>query len=141
MIDSRRIEDLHPELQVRANKLIALCAASGIKITVTATLRDIEFQNSLYAKGRTTPGPKVTNAKGGDSFHNYGYAFDVVPVVDGNAVWGTSGKDGELWRRVGELGKACGLEWGGDWVSFKDLPHFQYTNGLTIAQVRNGRRL
>lgn len=141
MINSRKIEDLHPKVQPLARKLIEVCAAEGIKIQVTATLRDFEYQNSLYAQGRTKPGPIVTNAKGGQSLHNYGVAFDVVPVRDGKAVWGTTGADGALWRRIGVLGASLGLEWGGDWKSLKDLPHFQYTGGLSLANFQAGRTL
>lgn len=141
MINSRKVEDLHPKVQVLAKKLIEVCAAVGIKIQVTATLRDNEYQNALYAQGRTKPGPKVTNAKGGQSLHNYGVAFDIVPVRDGKAVWGTTGADGRLWQQIGALGRSVGLEWGGDWVSFKDLPHFQYTGGLTLANFQAGRTL
>lgn len=145
MINSRKIEDLHPKVQVKARQFLTLCeqefAGSGIKVQITATLRDSEYQDALYAQGRTKPGPVVTKAKGGQSLHNYGVAFDFVPVRGGVAVWGTSGEDGKLWRRIGEIGKSIGLEWGGDWVSFKDLPHFQYTGGLSLAAFQAGRTL
>ena len=92
----------------------------------------------LYAKGRTTPplgkANIVTNARGGQSWHNFGLAFDIV-VLD------TIGKEDwdirhPAWKAVAALGKSVGLEWGGDWVSFKDYPHFQYTAGLTLVQAR-----
>ncbi|TLY41369.1 MAG: M15 family metallopeptidase [Nitrospirae bacterium] len=76
----------------------------------------------------------VTKAKGGQSYHNFGLAFDIV-VLDslGKADWDTNHPG---WKKAGDLGKSVGLEWGGDWKSFKDLPHFQYTGGLTLEECR-----
>jgi peptidoglycan L-alanyl-D-glutamate endopeptidase CwlK len=65
----------------------------------------------------------------------------VVPLRFGKPVWGTSGEDGELWKKVGELGKAQGLEWAGDWKKFKEFPHFQFTWGLTLADFQEGKTL
>jgi peptidoglycan L-alanyl-D-glutamate endopeptidase CwlK len=93
----------------------------------------------LYAKGRTVPpvGRKhrVTMAKGGQSYHNFGLAFDIV-VLDavGKADWDASHPG---WAHAGALGKSVGLEWGGDWTGFKDWPHFQYSGGLSLAQCRS----
>ena len=76
----------------------------------------------------------VTNAKGGYSWHNFGLAFDIV-VLDalGKGDWNTSHP---AWKRVGGLGKSVGLEWGGEWKQLKDLPHFQYTGGLSLSTCR-----
>lgn len=68
--------------------------------------RSIEEQNALYAQGRTKPGNIVTNAKRGQSNHNYGIAFDVA-IWNGNTiVWDRD------WNKIGTIGKSCGLEWG-----------------------------
>lgn len=83
------------------------------------------------------PGKKVTNAKGGQSFHNFRVAFDVVPLVNGKAVWSDSG----LWQHIGKLGKDLGLEWAGDWRTFKEMPHFQFTQGLTLKDFQQGKNL
>lgn len=138
MITSRDLIELFPAVRVRAEKFIAACSADGINLLVTCTYRDYEAQNALYAQGRTTKGARVTNAKGGQSFHNFRVALDVVPLRNGKPVWGTSGVDGQLWKRVGAIGKSCGFEWAGDWKTFKEYPHFQYTGGLTIEQLRAG---
>lgn len=135
MINSRNIEDLLPRTKDKALFFQQQCAEEGIDIIFTSTYRDIESQEALYAQGRTKPGQIVTDARGGDSFHNYRVAFDVVPVVNGKAVWG----DKQLWERIGVIGKLCGLEWGGSWKGFKDRPHFQDTNGFTIADYKAGR--
>lgn len=142
MINSRDLFELDPVVRALAEKLIAACAVEGIRIQVTSTYRDHEAQADIYAQGRTKPGKIVSHAQPGDSFHNWRVAFDVVPIRDGKAVWGTTGADLALWQRVGALGRSVGLEWGGDWLGRKrDMPHFQYTGGLTLAQFKAGRNL
>lgn len=141
MINSRKLEDLHPLVQAKARLMIERCRQAGIDLLVTSTYRDFESQDALYAQGRTVPGQKVTNARAGQSFHNYRVAFDVVPVVNGKPVWSTSGASGQLWQQVGAIGKSCGLEWAGDWKTFREYPHFQYTGGLKLADLQAGRTL
>jgi peptidoglycan L-alanyl-D-glutamate endopeptidase CwlK len=140
MTDSRSLDDLHPRVAALARQLIGQCAAENIDLLVTCTWRDHAAQDVLYAQGRTRPGKIVTHAQGGQSLHNWRVAFDVVPLRGGEPVWGTQGADAGLWRRVGEIGEAIGLEWGGRW-KFLDMPHFQYTAGLTLADFQSGRTL
>ena len=139
MITSRDLKELSPAVRTRAEKFVADCEAEGIDLVVTCTYRDDEAQDALYAQGRTVKGIRVTNAKAGQSFHQFRVALDVVPMRNGKPVWNTSGEDGKLWKRVGAIGKSCGFEWAGDWKTFKEYPHFQYTAGLTLEQLRNGR--
>ena len=134
MINSRSLDDLAPPAKQRAEAFIAAAKVKGIDLLVTSTYRDSDSQNALYAQGRTTPGNIVTRAKAGQSWHNWRCAFDVVPLVNGKAIW----DDQAMWKQVGEIGKACGLEWAGDWKTFKEYPHFQYTGGLTLAQLNQG---
>lgn len=141
MINSRKLEDLNPVVEEKARDFLALCKAEGIEVIVTSTYRDAESQNALYAQGRTAPGKKVTNAKAGQSWHNWRVAFDVVPLRNGKPVWGTTGEDLKLWRRIGAIGKSCGLEWAGDWRTFREFPHFQFTGGLSLADFQAGRTL
>lgn len=139
MINSRKLEDLHPTVREKALKMEKQCEAElGIDLVFTSTYRDNESQDSLYAIGRTVKGAKVTNAKAGYSWHNFRLAFDVVPVRNGKPIWKTTGEEGKLWAAIGRIGKECGLEWGGDFKSLKDLPHFQDSKGLTLAQLRSG---
>jgi len=138
MINSRSLDDLLPPVKERVEKFLNSAKAAGIDLLITSTYRDNASQNVLYAQGRTTPGKKVTNAKAGQSWHNYRCAVDVVPVVAGKPRWDV--KD-EVWQQVGALGKAAGLEWAGDWKKFKEYPHFQYTGGLTLAQLQSGAKI
>ena len=141
MENSRKITDLHPKVQVMAHAMIEACKSAGFDILITSTYRDAESQNALYAQGRTKKGAIVTNARAGQSWHNYRLAFDIVPLRNGKPVWGTSGADGKLWKDIAKIGKACGLEWAGDWVSMKEYPHFQYTGGLTLKDLQAGKQL
>jgi peptidoglycan L-alanyl-D-glutamate endopeptidase CwlK len=135
MINSRNLADLIPQAKERVEKFIELCKNAGIDLLITSTYRDIESQNALYSQGRTTVGKIVTNAKGGDSYHNYRCAVDVVPLINGKPDWDSSSP---IWSKLGKLGKEAGLEWAGDWRSFREFAHFQYTSGLVIAQLKTG---
>ena len=108
-------------------------------------LRTFEDQDELYSQGRTKPGQIVTNARGGDSLHNYGLAADYV--LDGQPdkpgiqwSWDTKADfnaDGRNdWMQMGEIAESCGLEWGGRWKRFPDLPHVQNRYGLTLAEIK-----
>jgi peptidoglycan L-alanyl-D-glutamate endopeptidase CwlK len=113
---SNRIEDLEPVTRAMCEQLMA--ARPDLKLT--HTLRTLEEQGHLYAKGRTLPGAIVTNAKPGSSAHNYGMAFDVAFV--GKKPYPS---DTSLWEAVGQAGEAVGLAWGGRWRRIKDYPHFE----------------
>lgn len=141
MINSRSIKDLHPYVKTKAQEFIQACADQGVFILITSTYRDNESQNALYAQGRTTPGKIVTNAKGGNSFHQYKVALDFVPLRDGKAVWGTTGEDGKLWKKAIEIAKSVGFESASEWKTFKELPHLQITLGLTLADLKAGKTI
>lgn len=55
---------LHPLLDYRLETLLKKCAKKGIYLIITEGFRTKEYQDVLYAKGRTKPGKIVTNAKG-----------------------------------------------------------------------------
>lgn len=116
----REIATLLPEVRPIARALVQKAAASGIQIRIIDGTRTWAEQDALYAKGRTAPGKIVTNARGGHSNHNFGIAFD-VGVFSGDRYLGESPK----YRAVGVLGMELGLEWGGNWTSIVDQPHFQ----------------
>jgi len=136
MINSRKLEDLHPKVKTLCEKFIASCNKQGIDILITSTYRDGESQSALYAQGRTAPGKIVTNAKAGQSFHNWRVAFDFVPLVNGKAQW----NDTALFTKCGEIAEAVGLEWAGRWKKFKELAHCQYTNGLSLLDFQSGKQ-
>ena len=108
-----------------------------IKICISQTLRTFKDQENLYAQGRTQGGRVVTNAMPGDSFHNYGLAADIAFVgIDPYLEKKSKSEQDFYWMEVGRIAKINGLEWGGDFKSFKDRPHMQMSFGLTIAQIK-----
>lgn len=105
-----------------AQELIRLAAESGINLRVTEGYRSPERQNELYAQGRTAPGNRVTNARGGQSNHQKRTAFDVVVLNDkGQPDW-----ESPHWDELGKFAEMLGLNWGGNFKSIKDRPHFEW---------------
>lgn len=139
MINSRDLKELLPPVKKRVDSFLAAAKAAGIDLLVTSTYRDNASQDALYAQGRTAPGKIVTNAKAGQSWHNYRCAIDVVPIVNGKPCWDTKHP---VWQQIGALGKQAGLEWAGDWRGkLKEMAHFQWTGGLTMAQLAAGNKI
>lgn len=123
---------LYPKVSKMRDLLILVCKFAGFPLVVTSEYRSIEEQDKLYAQGRTTPGQIVTNARGGESFHNYKVAFDVAIVKNGIY-------DYNIPPVVGWIGNLIGLTWGGSWKSFVDRPHFQYEGGYTLQDFQVGK--
>lgn len=132
---SRDIKDLHPLVAQKAQQFLDMCKAQGLNVIITSTYRSSEEQNALYAQGRTKPGAVVTNAKGGDSYHNWKVALDFAPVVNGVVPWNNKA----LFLRIADIGVKCGFESGAYWTTFLDLPHLQMTLGYTLDDFKAGR--
>jgi peptidoglycan L-alanyl-D-glutamate endopeptidase CwlK len=132
-------KDLNNVVRDLMDKFIVLCKKNGVDVLITQGVRTTEYQNSLYAQGRTTPGKIVTNCKGGYSPHNYGLAFDFVLLTNGRVDWDSRNKN---WEKAGKIGESIGLTWGGRWRApyMVDLPHFEYMFGLSITDLRKGKR-
>jgi peptidoglycan L-alanyl-D-glutamate endopeptidase CwlK len=134
-----KIQFAHPKIRqqllsdyTNANNLLG----KGSRLRFSHVYRTNAEQDILFNKR-----PKVTNAKGGQSIHNYGLAFDIVLLYDNDcngtfeeASWSQIkdyDKDGIAdWKEVTNYFKSKGWEWGGDWTSFKDAPHFQMDFGF-----------
>ena len=131
-----RINTLDPKVRLKAMAHLKACDLNNIWLRITHGERTFAAQDLLYAQGRTMPGKIVTNAKGGQSWHNFCFAYDVVPLdANGKAIWDTNNP---IWQTVIDLGKESGMEHGikvGKWI---DMPHFQYTfnKKLTLATAR-----
>ena len=157
-----KIATLHPKIRQRVldayiyinNKLLG----KGVRLRFVYTTRTNEEQNELFAQGRTKLFDKkgkrlgkVTNAKGGESIHNYHLAWDIVLLLDkdGDGKFESAtyemldfDKDGKAdWMECVEYFKSIGATWGGSW-RFVDKPHFEMTFGhswRTLKQmVENG---
>lgn len=131
----RDITLCHPRLQALAERLVEECNKQGLKIKIGETLRTVAEQDALYAQGRTKPGAIVTNAPGSSfsSCHQWGIAFDFFRNDGLGAYYDNDG----FFTNVGRIGVSLGLEWGGNWKSPVDKPHFQLPNwGSTTAGIK-----
>ena len=117
-ISSERIAKLHVCMRDRITRFINAIEALGLTPRISQGLRTIQEQNELYAQGRTKKGNIVTNAKGGESWHNFGVAIDLCFINTDGSI------DFNVPDRVGNMAKEFKLEWGAKW-SFPDKPHFQ----------------
>ena len=124
----KNLSFLHPEMIKFANELLS---CSPYDLVITSGARTAEQQNELYQQGRTKKGQVVTNCDGykvksNHQLHSdgYGYAFDIAVIVDGKISW-----DPKYYKEVAnssrDLMKKYNVEWGGDWKSLKDYPHFE----------------
>lgn len=143
--DAPEETQLNPIVATNTNLLIQRAKAKNIQIIITEDIRTISKQNELYNSGRSTAGLIITNAKGGESYHNYGLAIDyALKDATGNIIWDLEydgNNNGEAdWIEVANIGKQLGFEWGGDWKQFPDYPHLQMSFGLSIEQLKKGLR-
>ena len=122
------------EARVWLERAARAAAAYGMEVKVICGTRSWAEQDALYAKGRTAAGPRVTNARGGASWHNYGVAFDIgLFKADGSYV--TDG--GPYKKLVQVVGVPVGFEWGGVWKKLPDVPHFQWVARYeTLAELK-----
>lgn len=143
--DAPPVTGIHPVVLDQKNKLVAKAREIGIKIIITDGYRSDEEQNRLYKQGRSTEGDIVTNAQAGESMHNYGLAIDfALQLKDGSVIWDMeydgNGNGKSDWMEVVAIAKDLGFQWGGDWTNFPDYPHLQIDFGLTIRDLKRGKR-
>lgn len=133
--NSRDLNLLHPKVKNLAESFIvqanAFLANKGYQVKVISTLRNNKEQAEIYAQGRTKPGKIVTNAGPGKSVHNFGCAFDIGIFRDG--IYNPPDAD-KYFDLIAPIGRTLGLEWGGDWKSIKDRPHYQYTGKYSNSE-------
>lgn len=150
---SRELSDLHRDMEEIANHVICECADDGVDLLIYCTYRSLDEQARLYRQSRPIKvinakarqlkdrgfgflaealirvgpqptGPHVTNAAPGESAHNYGEAFDAVPLVGGKAAWSYA-NNRELWQIYGAACETFDLVWAGNWKTFVEYPHAQ----------------
>ncbi|SHN31236.1 M15 family metallopeptidase [Gracilibacillus kekensis] len=136
---------LHPLVEEASDALIDQAEQKGISIIITDGFRSIEEQNEIYQQGRETDAEIVTYAKGGESYHNYGLAIDfALQPRQGEVIWDLEydgNENGESdWVEVVDIAKSLGFSWGGDFARFKDYPHLQMDFGLSITELKWGKR-
>lgn len=141
----KRLNALHPKIRQKALDAYAEAVRItpvGVHPFITETMRSFERSDALYNQpwdGKDNDGDgkideadeKVTNAKGGQSYHNFALAIDFVNQVNGAAKWVVD----DNWMKVVKVFKKYGFDWGGDWQNFKDYPHFEMTFGYSTKQL------
>lgn len=131
-VSETRLKKIYPRLADLVRKMADTLAQEGIVIRVVQALRTIAEQDALFAQGRTKPGNIVTNARGGQSYHNFGLAVDCVPSKFGpdkpyDPDWNEKNPS---WQRMIAVGTGLGLNSGATWRKLKDFPHFQLTGNF-----------
>ena len=109
-----RLEGIHPDLRKVMDRAIA---TTDIDFTVLEGMRTMSRQRKLVASGAS----RTLRSR-----HLTGHAVDIAPLVDGKVSW-----DWPIYHRLAPTIKRAAqdvgvkIEWGGDWRSFKDGPHWQ----------------
>ncbi|MEO7178597.1 MAG: M15 family metallopeptidase [Allosphingosinicella sp.] len=129
----RNIRSLQCDAQRAARRSLAGIRSDGTDARIISGTRTYAEQTELFRQGRFgNPGPVVTNARAGQSWHNFGLAWDIGLFAGGSYV-----KADRPYRDAAPRGKVRDVEWGGDWTSFKDFPHYQYgTAGKGVSAAR-----
>ena len=127
------IRTLIPAAQAKAREFLNAVKGQPLDYRILSGTRTYAEQNALAAKK-----PKVTNAKGGQSNHNFGIAWDVGIFEGGKYYTGATKKEEKAYADLGKLilSKVSGLEWGGNWKTFTDMPHYQLATGKSVKELR-----
>jgi peptidoglycan L-alanyl-D-glutamate endopeptidase CwlK len=126
---------LVPKAQIAARNFLQI-AINNKDVRIISGTRTYEEQDDLFAQGRTKPGKIVTNAKGGQSNHNFGIAWD-IGLFDSDGSYNTNDADYVSVAQI-VLPDMNIIEWGGNWISFKDFPHYQLTAiSQSVTVIRN----
>ena len=160
---SRRLEDLVDKMREKAEVVKQACReAGGFDLLIYCTRRPLEEQARLFRQSRSRRqidlkiqkyrnrgfpfladilesvgpcyGEHVTNAGPGESWHNFGQAFDAVPLIGGKPAWNYL-KAKPYWDAYGEAVRQAGLYWAGDWLRFREYPHAQLQPGGNPLKV------
>lgn len=135
----RNLAHLQPSTREKVRLWLNDCKAEKLGVWICETLRSFARSDELYAKGRTTPGPIVTNAKAGQSLHGFGFAVDVYPLLpNGEPDFNFDRHPEQMrkWWRVVQLAEGRGLVWGGKFKAIVDLPHFQDAEAPSLSACR-----
>ena len=110
----KNLEGVHADLVRVVERALEI---TTVDFVVTEGLRSAERQEQLVKSGAS----KTKNSR-----HLTGHAVDVAAWVDGKVSWNWKYYD-DIASAFKEAAKELSIEveWGGDWKSFKDGPHFQ----------------
>lgn len=161
---SRDLNTLTPATKEKALLVLDLCKQADFDLLIYCTLRSLQEQAKLYRQSRSrneinvkiekfknrgyqfladiieevgpSNGPHRTNAGPGESWHNYAEAWDAVPLINGKAAWNYSDAK-DQWDAYGDAVRQVGMNWAGDWTTFKELPHAQMRTGGSPLRSMN----
>lgn len=131
-----RLNQLHPKIRqdaIDAYNEAVKATPIGVHPYIDQTIRSFDESDALYAQGRTKPGSIVTQAKAGQSYHNYGLALDFHLQINGKDIWDENNPN---WIKVVNIFKKHGFTWGGNFSGkFKDYPHLEKTLGYNWREL------
>lgn len=131
-LDQRAVPKFREFIQ-EARELAAQLGCEYVAISGNRTWKE---QDALYAQGRTKPGNVVTNAKGGQSNHNFGIALDFAVFKGGKYLDESDPRTANrIHAAAGKIAHEYGLDWGGLWKT-QDTPHFEIRTGISLAMKR-----
>lgn len=142
----KAMSGVNEKVKALALELVRLSYHNGIYVQITSGFRSNAEQTRLYNQGRFGNGGNiVTNAKAGQSIHNYGLAIDYAlannsGIVHWNLNQDMNENDAKDWFEVAAIGKKLGFQWGGDWPDFRDYPHLDMQRGMSLSQLAAGKR-
>lgn len=160
MSTCRDMDKLDPIVREKADAFLADCKLMGVPVMVVETIREQGVQRAYYAQGRETlVAVNALRALAGlypikmhqnriitqaiESIHEHGCALDIALLINGKPSWDDKADINDNHRtdyeEIGQIAKSHGFKWGGDF-SFRDLAHIQYTGGLSIKDLRDGKR-
>lgn len=134
-ISAENIAELRPETRAKVQRWYDQCFDAGILVYVYEGHRTCERQNLLFAQGRTRKGIKVTNARGGQSMHQYGLAVDFVPLKmhpKASGMYEADWDNEKMYERAHEIANNCGLRrlsW--------ETPHLEDASIANWKEARN----
>ena len=132
------IQTVLPETQRAARSFLSRARNfAGFEVRIISGSRTYAEQDQLYRKGRFgNPPPIVTKARGGQSNHNFGIAWDVGIFENGKYLAGDNKRETKIYQQLASAVLTDDLEWGGAWTSIVDMPHYQLKLDLTLKEVR-----
>jgi hypothetical protein len=132
-----RVNKLHPKVRSTFSMFVSAVEAElNITLRVTSGFRTDKEQQALYDKGRTAASKAageriVTNAKPGESYHNYGLAIDVVEMKVNKPNWNCD------YAAMAKIAERYGIAWGGNFKKLVDKPHFELSLGYKVSELKN----
>ena len=117
-----KLKGVHPDLVRVVNRCAKDWKDKQFTFGITCGVRTLEEQKVLVKKGAS----KTLKSRHIPAKNGYSHAVDVVAFIDGKVRW-----DWPLYDKISKAMKAAAkaekvpVEWGGDWVSFRDGPHYQ----------------